>query len=38
MSMDITAVAIFIALFLCVTMLGFVAARWRRGDLTQLHE
>ncbi len=38
MSMDITAVAIFIALFLCVTLLGFVAGRWRRGDLTQLHE
>jgi SSS family solute:Na+ symporter len=30
--------AIFIALFLLVTVIGFVAARWRRGDLTLLSE
>jgi solute:Na+ symporter, SSS family len=32
------ASAVFIVLFLFVTVLGFVAARWRRGDLTQLME
>jgi SSS family solute:Na+ symporter len=35
---DWTALAIFIALFAAVTGLGFAASRWRRGDLTQLHE
>src|SRR5262245_28726194 len=33
-----TAIAIFIALFVVVTVLGFVAARWRRGDLDRLDE
>lgn len=32
------AMAVFIAFFLLVTVLGFVAARWKAGDLTQLHE
>ncbi len=32
------ALTVFIALFLLVTVLGFVAARWRQADLTQLHE
>ncbi len=32
------ALAVFVALFAAVTWLGFVAARWRRGDLDQLHE
>ncbi|MEO8877006.1 MAG: sodium:solute symporter, partial [Polyangiaceae bacterium] len=32
------AAAVFIALFAFVTVLGFVAARWRKGDLDQLHE
>ena len=36
--MNTTAVVIFVALFALVTILGFVAARWRRGDLNQLHE
>src|SRR5882757_2706327 len=36
--MDTTAVVIFVALFALVTVLGFVAARWRRGDLSQLNE
>lgn len=36
--MNPTAVTIFVALFLLVTVLGFVAARWRRGDLNQLSE
>jgi SSS family solute:Na+ symporter len=33
-----TAIAVFIVLFLFVTVLGFVAARWRRGDLNELSE
>ncbi|GAC1301324.1 MAG: sodium:solute symporter [Steroidobacteraceae bacterium] len=33
-----TALAIFTALFGCISWLGFAAARWRRGDLDQLHE
>jgi SSS family solute:Na+ symporter len=36
--MDTTALAIFVSLLLGVTILGFVAARWRRGDLNQLDE
>ncbi len=32
------ALSVFIALFAFVTWLGFAAARWRRGDLDQLHE
>lgn len=33
-----TALAVFIALFVLVTGLGFYAANWRRGDLNLLHE
>lgn len=33
-----TATAVFILFFLAVTVIGFVAANWRRGDLDQLHE
>src|SRR3569832_1737691 len=36
--MNTTAVTIFVALFLLVTVLGFVASRWRRGNLNELHE
>ena len=32
------AMAVFVAFFALVTVLGFVAARWKRGDLSQLHE
>ena len=32
------AMTVFIAFFFLVTVLGFVAARWKAGDLTQLHE
>ena len=32
------ALTIFVLLFLFVSWLGFAAARWRRGDLDQLHE
>jgi solute:Na+ symporter, SSS family len=33
-----TAAAVFVFFFLLVTVLGFVAARWKPGDLTLLHE
>ncbi len=33
-----TALAVFIVLFVFITVLGFVAAHWRKGDLDQLHE
>jgi SSS family solute:Na+ symporter len=36
--MNWPALGVFIALFVLVTGLGFWAARWRAGDLTQLHE
>ena len=36
--MDLVALGVFILLFLAVTVLGFLAARWRRGDLDLLHE
>ncbi len=36
--MNTVAVSVFILLFAFVTILGFVAARWRKGDLTQLSE
>ncbi|MGO4307920.1 monocarboxylate uptake permease MctP [Cupriavidus sp. RAF12] len=35
---DGVAMTVFIAFFALVTVLGFVAARWKRGDLSQLHE
>jgi solute:Na+ symporter, SSS family len=33
-----TALVIFVLLFGLITWLGFAAARWRKGDLDQLHE
>jgi SSS family solute:Na+ symporter len=33
-----TAFTVFIIFFALVTVLGFVAARWRRGNLNQIHE
>src|SRR5271157_2345778 len=36
--MNWTAIIVFVALFCFVTWLGFIAARWRRGDLGQLLE
>ena len=36
--LDAVALAIFVGLFGLVSVLGFAAARWRRGDLDQLHE
>ena len=37
-ALDPAALVIFVALFALVTVLGFVAAHWRKGDLSQLHE
>jgi SSS family solute:Na+ symporter len=36
--MNWPALTVFVVLFIFVTVLGFWAARWRAGDLTQLHE
>ena len=36
--LDWTALGVFVFFFALVTVLGFVAARWRRGDLAQLSE
>jgi solute:Na+ symporter, SSS family len=36
--MDWTATGVFLVLFVLVTALGFVASRWRRGDLKRLDE
>src|SRR3984885_11738902 len=38
MPIDWTALIVFALLFAAITILGFVAARWRRGDLDLLHE
>jgi solute:Na+ symporter, SSS family len=37
-TLDLTATSVFVVLFLFVTWLGFVAARWRKADLNLLHE
>jgi len=36
--MNWTALIVFIVFFLLVTVLGFLSARWRRGDLNHLNE
>ena len=36
--MNWTAIIVFALLFGFITVLGFVAAHWRRGDLNELHE
>ena len=36
--LNVTALIVFVVLFALVTILGFIAARWRRGDLNLLHE
>jgi solute:Na+ symporter, SSS family len=33
-----TALVVFGAMLLLITVMGFIAARWRRGDMRQLHE
>src|SRR5690349_12833598 len=35
---DTTALVVFVVLFAAVTVLGFIAARWRRGNLADLNE
>jgi len=37
-TLNVTATVVFVALFLFVTWIGFVAARWRKADLNILHE
>jgi SSS family solute:Na+ symporter len=36
--LDWVALTVFIVLFIGVTAVGFIAARWRKGDLNLLHE
>lgn len=36
--LDTVALAVFIFFFVLITVLGFVAARWRQGNLRQLNE
>jgi solute:Na+ symporter, SSS family len=38
LSLNLSATIVFVALFVLVTWLGFVAARWRKADLNVLHE
>jgi SSS family solute:Na+ symporter len=38
MALNPTALVVFVILFACVTIIGFLAGRWRRGDLDLLHE
>jgi len=38
LNLNLPATIVFVVLFLLVTCLGFVAARWRKADLNQLHE
>src|SRR5258708_22471218 len=35
---NLVALSVFLFFFGIVTVLGFAAARWRQGDLNQLHE
>jgi SSS family solute:Na+ symporter len=37
-SFNVTAGIVFLAFFALVTIMGFLAARWKAGDLNQLHE
>ena len=37
-NIDPEELTIFIFFFVLITVLGFVAARWRRGDLTHIDE
>ena len=36
--MNMAATAVFVGLFLFITVLGFLSARWRRGNMDHLHE
>ena len=35
---NVVALSVFLVLFGLVTIMGFASARWRRGDMDQLHE
>lgn len=35
---DPVSLTIFVALFVLVTVIGFIASRWRQGDMSQLNE
>ena len=37
-TLNLTASFVFLGFFALVTIVGFMAARWKSGDLTQLHE
>lgn len=37
-SLNVTASIVFLGFFAFVTIVGFMAARWKAGDLSQLHE
>jgi SSS family solute:Na+ symporter len=37
-AINLPATVVFVALFALVSVLGFAAGRWRRGDLADLHE
>ena len=36
--MNVVATSVFVGLFVFITVIGFFAGRWRRGDLSELHE
>jgi SSS family solute:Na+ symporter len=38
MPLNLTALSVFVFFFALVTFVGFAAARWKRGNLDQLHE
>ena len=38
MSFNLPATIVFVGLFLFITWIGFIAARWRKADLNMLHE
>ena len=38
MKLDLVSLLVFLGFFALVTVLGFYAGQWRRGDLAQLHE
>jgi len=37
-NLNVTATIVFVAFFALVTIMGFVAANWKRGNLDELHE
>ena len=38
MPLNLTALSVFVFFFALVTFVGFAAARWKRGNLDQIHE